>query len=116
LIFSQDLEDGRRHAEAADENMHLPMPEDEDEDLSEYSFAKFAATYFQHNQSHTYIRKLLKQPLLVMRNEGDQLAALATWVTILRFMGDLPEPKYHVMGDNRVSGSIKKNLLRVISY
>jgi myosin-7 len=111
LIISQDLEDGRRHAEAADENMQLPMPDDEDEDLSEYSFAKFAATYFQHNQTHTYIRKLLKQPLLVMRNEGDQLAALATWVTILRFMGDLPEPKYHVMGDNRVSGSLEKKFM-----
>lgn len=22
-------------------------------------------------------------------------AALAVWITILRFMGDLPEPKYH---------------------
>lgn len=24
-----------------------------------------------------------------------QQAALAVWITILRFMGDLPEPKYH---------------------
>uniref|UniRef100_A0A2I3GWC2 Myosin VIIA n=1 Tax=Nomascus leucogenys TaxID=61853 RepID=A0A2I3GWC2_NOMLE len=34
-------------------------------------------------------------PMLYHDDEGDQLAALAVWITILRFMGDLPEPKYH---------------------
>uniref|UniRef100_A0A8C3EFD1 Myosin VIIA n=1 Tax=Corvus moneduloides TaxID=1196302 RepID=A0A8C3EFD1_CORMO len=66
--------------------------EDLDEDLSEYKFAKFAATYFQGTTTHTYIRRPLKQPLLYHEDEGDQLAALAVWITILRFMGDLPEP------------------------
>lgn len=28
-----------------------------------------------------------------MQSTGDQIAALAVWITILRFMGDLPEPK-----------------------
>ncbi|XP_074658425.1 myosin-VIIa-like [Tubulanus polymorphus] len=94
----KDLEESRR--KAIQENgfsmtdMQLPMPE-EDEDISEYKFAKFAATYFTGNASHTYIRRVLKQPLLQLKNEGDQLAAMAVWVTILRFMGDLPEPKYH---------------------
>ncbi|KAK7499213.1 hypothetical protein BaRGS_00009473, partial [Batillaria attramentaria] len=64
-------------------------------DISEYKFPKFAAMYFQSNASHTYIRRALKHPLLPLRNEGDQLAALAVWIVILRFMGDLPEPKYH---------------------
>ncbi|XP_016151526.1 unconventional myosin-VIIa-like [Sinocyclocheilus grahami] len=74
----------------------LPLPDDEEEDLSEYTFAKFAATYFQGNATHTYIRRPLKQPLLFHEDEGDQLAALAVWITVLRFMGDLPEPKYHI--------------------
>lgn len=99
----------------------LPLPDDdEEEDLSEYKFAKYAATYFQGTSTHTYVRRPLKQPLLFHDDEGDQLvrtqnqilvvrkteklpfinlwslqAALAVWITVLRFMGDLPEPKYH---------------------
>uniref|UniRef100_A0A8B9JP57 Myosin VIIAb n=1 Tax=Astyanax mexicanus TaxID=7994 RepID=A0A8B9JP57_ASTMX len=74
----------------------LPLPNEEQEDLSEYKFAKFAATYFQGNTTHTYVRRPLKQPLLFHEDEGDQLAALAVWVTVLRFMGDMPEPKYQI--------------------
>jgi len=35
----------------------------------------------------------MKQPLLALKNEQDKLAALDIWVMILRFMGDMPEPK-----------------------
>uniref|UniRef100_A0A3Q1B7B9 Myosin VIIAa n=1 Tax=Amphiprion ocellaris TaxID=80972 RepID=A0A3Q1B7B9_AMPOC len=92
----EDLE--RTHHELQEEDLDeaLPLPEDDDEeDLSEYKFAKFAATYFQGTTTHTYVRRPLKQPLLFHDDEGDQLAALAVWITVLRFMGDLPEPKYH---------------------
>uniref|UniRef100_A0A4W6CF13 Myosin VIIAa n=1 Tax=Lates calcarifer TaxID=8187 RepID=A0A4W6CF13_LATCA len=92
----EDLE--RTHQELVEEDLDeaLPLPEDDDEeDLSEYKFAKFAATYFQGTTTHTYVRRPLKQPLLFHDDEGDQLAALAVWITVLRFMGDLPEPKYH---------------------
>ncbi|XP_055004260.1 unconventional myosin-VIIa-like [Boleophthalmus pectinirostris] len=87
-----------RLAEAEEEEEELldeapPLPADEDEDLSDYKFSKFAATYFQGVSTHTYIRRPLKQPLLFHQDEGDQLAALAVWITVLRFMGDLPEPK-----------------------
>lgn len=51
---------------------HLPLP-DEDEDISEYKFSKFAAMYFQHNASHVYVRRSLRSPLLPLRSEGDQL-------------------------------------------
>lgn len=52
----------------------LPLPEDgEEEDLSDYKFAKFAATYFQGTSTHSYIRRPLKQPLLFHDDEGDQL-------------------------------------------
>ena len=48
------------------------MPED-DEDISQYKFAKFAATYFQANNNHSFKRGVLKTPLLPLKNEGDQL-------------------------------------------
>ncbi|NXI21385.1 MYO7A protein, partial [Sterrhoptilus dennistouni] len=91
----EDLEQVQKELEEEDLDTALPLPEEEEEDLSEYKFAKFAATYFQGTTTHTYIRRPLKQPLLYHEDEGDQLAALAVWITILRFMGDLPEPKYH---------------------
>ncbi|KAM4590632.1 myosin VIIAa isoform 2-T2 [Fundulus diaphanus] len=92
----EDLEHSHHELVEEDLDEALPLPEDdEEEDLSEYKFAKYAATYFQGATTHTYVRRPLKQPLLFHEDEGDQLAALAVWVTVLRFMGDLPEPKYH---------------------
>ncbi|CAL1540128.1 unnamed protein product [Lymnaea stagnalis] len=79
-------------------SLDLRMPTSggvEDEDFSEFKFSKFAAMYFQGNATHTHIRKALRQPLLQLSSEGDQLAALAVWIVILRFMSDLPEPRYH---------------------
>ncbi|XP_068600827.1 unconventional myosin-VIIa-like [Brachionichthys hirsutus] len=91
----EDLEKVPRGKEADEEVLSdaPPLPDEEEEDLSEYKFSKFAATYFQGVSTHSYIRRPLKQPLLFHEDEGDQLAALAVWVTVLRFMGDLPEPK-----------------------
>ena len=84
------------------EEMTIPLPADE-EDISEYKFSKFAAMYFQANATHTYIRRPIRQSLLPLKTEGDHLAALAVWITILRFMGDLPEPRmYQAMTDSRV--------------
>ncbi|CAF1306532.1 unnamed protein product, partial [Rotaria sordida] len=51
----------------------------------------FASTYFQGNATPYFTRKTLKQPLLAIKSERDQLAALAIWITILRFMCDLPD-------------------------
>ncbi|XP_034024425.1 unconventional myosin-VIIa-like [Thalassophryne amazonica] len=93
----EDLEQSHKELQEEDLDEALPLPEDdEEEDLTEYTFAKFAATYFQGTTTHTYVRRPLKQPLLFHDDEGDQLAALAVWITVLRFMGDLPEPKYHM--------------------
>ena len=97
--------------------MGVPASKEDYEDLSDYKFQKFAATYFQGKTaelesilyfmlvftrliltgaySHQYSRKPLKHSLLPLQTQGDQLAALALWITILRFMGDLPEPRYH---------------------
>ncbi|XP_069845597.1 unconventional myosin-VIIb [Dipodomys merriami] len=60
--------------------------------LDEYTFPKFAATYFQKSATHTHILRSLRYPLLYHENDTDYSAALAVWNIILRFMGDLPEP------------------------
>ena len=105
--------------------MGVPTTPEDFEDLSEFKFQKYASTYFQGNVTHQYSRKPLKYSLLPLQTQGDQLvsfslilsrkvrrhshcslsvqAALALWITILRFMGDLPEPKYHTMDKDNTS-------------
>jgi myosin VIIa len=78
-------------------------PKTENENLDEYMFSKFAATYFQGNATPEYTKRSLKQSLLPLKSEGDQLAALAVWITILRFMGDLPDIKLHTSAEVRMS-------------
>lgn len=74
LLFPQDLEKTPRGEEAEEVlNEAPPLPDEDEEDLSEYKFSKFAATYFQGVSTHTYIRRPLKQPLLFHEDEGDQL-------------------------------------------
>ena len=53
----------------------LPLP-DQDEDLREYTFAKFASTYFQGNALPHFTKKTLKQPLLSIKSERDQLVSI----------------------------------------
>uniref|UniRef100_A0A3B5L6F9 Myosin VIIBa n=1 Tax=Xiphophorus couchianus TaxID=32473 RepID=A0A3B5L6F9_9TELE len=68
--------------------------EEEDyDDLDQYSFSKFASIHFQGAATPTYIRQRLQQPLLYHEDEGDVMASLTVWWIILRFLGDLPEPK-----------------------
>lgn len=96
----------------------IQMVSEDEEDLSEFKFQKFAATYFQGNVTHQYSRKPLKHPLLPLHLQGDQLAATALWVTILRFTGDLPEPRYQTMDrDNtsvmsKVTATLGRNFIR----
>ncbi|XP_047544700.1 myosin-VIIa-like isoform X2 [Vanessa atalanta] len=73
----------------------IPLPQEpEEEPFDEYDFKKFAATYFLGNISHQYSRKPLKHSLLDLPSPIDKMASQAIWITILRFMGDLSEPKY----------------------
>lgn len=77
----QDLERSHRELEEEDLDEALPLPEDdEEEDLSEYKFAKFAATYFQGTTSYTYVRRPLKQPLLFHDDEGNLLVGTKFFV------------------------------------
>ncbi|XP_077009590.1 unconventional myosin-VIIb [Tamandua tetradactyla] len=73
----------------------VPMveaPEEDADGLADYTFPKFAATYFQKSASYEHIRQPLRHPLLFHEDDTDCSAALAVWTIILRFMGDLPEP------------------------
>ncbi|KAM3962821.1 myosin-VIIa [Aphomia sociella] len=73
----------------------IPIREEpQEEPIDEYNFRKFAATYFVGNTNYQYSTKQLKHSLLELPSPVDKEAALALWITILRFMGDLPEPKY----------------------
>ncbi|KAM4859026.1 unconventional myosin-VIIb isoform 2-T2 [Thomomys bottae] len=79
----------------------------------EYTFPKFAATYFQKSATHTHILRSLRYPLLFHENDTDYSAALAVWNTILRFMGDLPEPVLYArnsLSDNSVMRQIHDRL------
>lgn len=96
----------------------MQIVSEDEEDLSEYKFQKFAATYFHPSVNHQHSRKPLKQPLLPLHTQGDQLAAQALWITILRFTGDLPEPRFHTMDrDNtsvmsKVTATLGRNFIR----
>ncbi|XP_023954785.2 myosin-VIIa [Bicyclus anynana] len=73
----------------------IPLPaEPEEEQFDEFNFKKFAATYFLGNMSNQYSRKPLKHSLLDLPSPMDKIASQAIWITILRFMGDIAEPKY----------------------
>uniref|UniRef100_G1MRS5 Uncharacterized protein n=1 Tax=Meleagris gallopavo TaxID=9103 RepID=G1MRS5_MELGA len=90
----EDLETKPSKLEEVDLDM-IPMSvelEEEADGLEDYTFPKFAATYFQGSSTHTHIRKPLRHPLLYHDDKDNVLASLVVWVIILRFMGDLPEP------------------------
>ncbi|TRY91722.1 hypothetical protein DNTS_018969 [Danionella cerebrum] len=67
--------------------------EENDDDDDEFSFSKFASLHFQGSSTPSCIQQRLRQPLLYHEDEGDTLACLTVWWIILRFMGDLPEPR-----------------------
>ncbi|CAB3368903.1 Hypothetical predicted protein [Cloeon dipterum] len=79
----------------------------EKDDLEDYSFQKYASTYFQGQINHQYSRKLIKPSLLSLPTTTDELAAQALWITILRFCGDLPEPRF-VNGDRDNSSVMQR--------
>uniref|UniRef100_A0A0R3RZD1 SSD domain-containing protein n=1 Tax=Elaeophora elaphi TaxID=1147741 RepID=A0A0R3RZD1_9BILA len=63
------------------------------DNLIAFQFEKFAAAYFQVQNNAHYTRKPLRTALLPHDSDLDRAAALAIWVVIQRFMGDISEPK-----------------------
>lgn len=93
------------------------LTQEEMEDLSDYKFQKFATTYFQGNVSYFHQRKPIKQPLLPLQTQGDCMAAIALWITIMRFMGDAAEPEFREPADltsvmSKVTATLGKNFIR----
>uniref|UniRef100_A0A8C0ZHV0 Myosin VIIB n=1 Tax=Cyanistes caeruleus TaxID=156563 RepID=A0A8C0ZHV0_CYACU len=102
----EDLETKPNKLEEVDLDM-VPMSlelEEEAHGLEEYTFPKFAATYFQGSSTHTHIRRQLRHPLLYHDDKDN--ASLAVWVIILRFMGDLPEPPMFAKSATTKSSSV----------
>uniref|UniRef100_A0A8C0FAC6 Myosin VIIB n=1 Tax=Bubo bubo TaxID=30461 RepID=A0A8C0FAC6_BUBBB len=102
----EDLETKSNKLNEVDLDM-VPMSvelEEEADGLEEYTFPKFAATYFQGSSTHTHIRRQLRHPLLY--HEDKDNASLVVWVIILRFMGDLPEPAMFAKNATTKSGSM----------
>lgn len=52
--------------------MKIPAAPDYNEDTSEYSFPKFAKTFFQGNITHQYSRRMIKHSLLNLTTNGDK--------------------------------------------
>lgn len=82
----------RQQSEHKQADIDMPGVEEPEEDLSAFDFRKFAATYFTGNSSYQHSRRALRRPLLECGDDG-WAAARALWVALLRFMGDLPEPR-----------------------
>ncbi|XP_052660758.1 unconventional myosin-VIIb isoform X2 [Harpia harpyja] len=104
----EDLETKHNKLDEVDLDM-VPMSvelEEEADGLEEYTFPKFAATYFQGSSTHTHIRRQLRHPLLYHDDKDDVLASLVVWVIILRFMGDLPEPAMFAKNATTKSSSV----------
>lgn len=47
-----------------------------EEDVSQFRFSKFAATYFQGGATPLYVRRPLKQSLLPLSSEADSMVSV----------------------------------------
>ncbi|XP_013858260.1 unconventional myosin-VIIa [Austrofundulus limnaeus] len=64
-----------------------------DDESGLFSFYNFSKQHFQNDVDHKHTTLRLKESLLHHEDEGDALASLTVSWIILRFMGDVPEPK-----------------------
>lgn len=75
----QNIEGKRTVIEEIDID-ELPLepepPEEDYDDLDQYSFTKFASIHFQGAATHSHIRQRLQQPLLYHEDEGDVLVLI----------------------------------------
>ena len=61
----------------------------ETETEQNFIFSKFAENNFGRDHNHEFTKETIQKPLLKLDAYGDQIASLAVWITIQRFMGDL---------------------------
>ena len=67
--------------------------EEVEEDLSEFTFIKFASTYFVSTTTYSFSKRIIREPLLHHDDEIEKNISLSIWTSILRFMGELAEAK-----------------------
>lgn len=79
--LSQDLEvkTQKLHEVDLDTVPMMAKPEENVDGLAEYTFPKFAVTYFQKSASHTHIQKPLRYPLLYHENDTDHSVPAFSW-------------------------------------
>ncbi|OON20728.1 myosin head [Opisthorchis viverrini] len=80
---------------------YIQVSSERDHKVKEETFIRFASTYFQGGETPYFSRRNLSRSLLAHANENDEMASLAIWVMILRFMEVLPEPNIRVEQTNR---------------
>uniref|UniRef100_A0A1A9W1S0 Myosin motor domain-containing protein n=1 Tax=Glossina brevipalpis TaxID=37001 RepID=A0A1A9W1S0_9MUSC len=90
--------------------IRLPKSNETKPNTSEFSFAKFAATYFNAGITAHYSQRPIKKSLLNHDLPMDEIAAQSIWIMILRFMGDLAEAKYEADS----SGTIMQRLTQTL--
>lgn len=83
---------------------------EEEDGHEEFAFSRFCAQHFQSPATDSHIHQRLRKPLLIHEDEGDALACVSVWWIILRFMGDLPEPKAMAHLIPSPADSITRNL------
>ncbi|XP_053673304.1 myosin-VIIa-like [Anopheles nili] len=94
------------------------------EDLSDYNFSKFAATYFANSASYQFSKRKLKSSLLDLFGTADIISAQALWITILRFMGDMADAKYEDDSDEskhkpvmqRITATLGRNFAKTKDF
>ncbi|XP_073705873.1 unconventional myosin-VIIb [Garra rufa] len=89
----KEREREREKEKEREREKELEREREREKENDEYAFSKFASLNFQGSSTPSYIQQRLRQPLLYHEDEGDTLACLTVWWIILRFMGDLPEPR-----------------------
>lgn len=88
---AQDLETKPNKLEEVDLDM-VPMSvelEEEADGLEEYTFPKFAATYFQGSSTHTHIRRQLRHPLLY-HDDKDNVLVSCSLLLLLNLLSPQP--------------------------
>ncbi|CAH8437595.1 unnamed protein product [Dicrocoelium dendriticum] len=76
------------------------------------AFIRFAQTYFQGGATPYYSSRHLTKPLLPHADENDDLASLAIWIMMLRFIQVLPEPADDLDSKHRHCAGDHKSVLK----
>ena len=77
-----------------EDDKNANVAEEVEEDLSDYTFIKFATTYFVSSTGFSFSKRVIREPLLHHDEGNVKSVALNIWITILRFMGEIAEAKY----------------------